>query len=128
MKMCMFFSSLATDTCCIITAGCQSPPSRSRVLQSNEIYFVCQAFQEADTFSLRHHQNMTFIAEMPKTSPVRLPSNINVASDVVCQKRHRFDHVLCSFSVCGSPHQCIFLNSGSYYFLSTGFLIDFNNA
>lgn len=33
------FSSLVTDTCYIISAGCQSlPPSLSHVLQSNEIY------------------------------------------------------------------------------------------
>lgn len=85
VKMCVF-SSLVTDTCCIISTGCQSQlPSLSRILQSNEIYFVCQAFQEADTFSLRHHQNMTFVVVMPKTCLVRIPNNINVALDIVCQ-------------------------------------------
>lgn len=63
--------------------GCQSqPPSLSSILQSNEIYFVCQPFHEADTFSLHHQQNPTFVVVMAKTSLVRTPNIINVPHDI----------------------------------------------
>lgn len=70
-KVCVF-SSPVTDTCCIISAGCQSlSPSRRRILQSNAILCVCQWLSRDDTFSLRPRQNMTFVVVLLKTFAVR---------------------------------------------------------